>query len=184
MNIFLVRHTKPLVDQGVCYGICDADVSSTFIKEADCIVERLKNIRFKSLYSSPLLRCKKLAERFAPNPEAIIYDALLMELNFGYWEGRLWSDFEQTPEALAWFADYLNVSCPGGESYLELMNRVRGFLYDIVRPSDDNILIISHAGPIRSIYSILSGIDPREALKQKLDYGEILEIRDNNRVKN
>jgi alpha-ribazole phosphatase len=182
MNIYLVRHTKPSVKQGICYGHSNVDVASSFVTEADCIAERLKKIQFKLLYSSPLLRCKKLAERLTLNPEAIIYDARLKELNFGYWEGKLWSEFEQTPETLTWFADYLNVSCPGGESYLELLIRVRDFLNDIVKPSDENILIISHTGPIRSIYSILSGIDPKEALMLKIDYGEILEIRDINQV--
>ena len=45
------------------------------------------------VYSSPLLRCRKLADYLYPNKALL--DSRIMEYNFGDWEGLAWNNIEQ-----------------------------------------------------------------------------------------
>jgi alpha-ribazole phosphatase len=73
-----------------------------------------------------------------------------MELNFGNWEGKYWNDIDQTPEAKAWFADYVNTPAPGGESYAQLIQRCRIFIKELKTSNQKNVCIVTHGGPIRA----------------------------------
>ncbi len=177
MKLYLVRHTKVDCLAGVCYGQSDVDVSITFDVEKSILAGKLQNIEFDKIYSSPLKRCAILAEAFISSPEKVIYDQRLMELNFGKWEGKTWNEIEKSDEAQFWFNDYLNTPCPGGESYGDLLTRVRNFLNGLEKEnSGNNVLIICHGGTIRAFHAIINNVNPQKAFDLKLDYGEVVEI--------
>lgn len=176
MNLFLLRHTRVKIAPGICYGHTDVEPAETFHQEKDVIVKNLEEVQFKIIYSSPLSRCKILAEAIA-GKKPVIYDKRLMELNFGYWEGRSWDEISASGEAEDWFCDYFATACPGGESYQQLLNRVRGFLEDI-HPVEENInvLIVTHGGPIRAIRPLVEGISHIAALQLKIPFGELTKL--------
>ena len=177
MNLYLVRHTKVDISAGICYGQTDVPLLSSFSEEACEIQTKLENIRFTHCFSSPLKRCRKLAETIVSGTLNIRYDNRLKELNFGKWEGKHWNSFHETEEAKKWFNDYLNVACPDGESYRQLLERVRLFLNDLSQlPDDSTVLIVSHGGPIRGILAQIESIDPKEIFEIPVDYGEIKKI--------
>jgi len=92
MKLWLIRHTNVNVAPGICYGQTDVDVAETFENEAQVIKKQIENIEFDKVYSSPLIRCKKLAEYlFNTN---IKYDTRLRELNFGEWEMQAWDKIQ------------------------------------------------------------------------------------------
>ena len=64
MKLYLVRHTKVDCPTGVCYGQSEIDVNGTFEVEKNILTEKLQNIEFEKIYSSPLKRCSILAEAF------------------------------------------------------------------------------------------------------------------------
>ncbi len=176
MILYLVRHTKVSLELGVCYGQTDVDVADTFISELSVILQQLSEIEFSALFSSPLLRCKKLAEKIPFNGD-IIYDERLKELDFGSWELKKWDEIYRQKESKKWFDNYLQVSCPNGESYDDLLRRVSDFLTDLQKINiNGNICIITHGGVIGSIISILKKIEPRQVFKTKIDYGDIIRI--------
>ena len=163
MNITLIRHTAVDVPQGIIYGQSDVELASTFEQEAKEISDQL-NETFDVVYSSPLKRCVQLAKKISTN---ILYDDRLKELNFGNWEGKLWKDIEQTREAKAWFNDYLQVKCPNGESYQDLIERIKSFINEILRNPYENICIVTHSGPIRAFISIINDTDSTKIFNQK-----------------
>jgi len=84
MEIYLIRHTTPAIAKGICYGQTDLDVTDSFEAEVMSIKEHLpKNIQ--AVYSSPLQRCRKLAEAIFPKHPVQLFDDL-MELNCGDWK--------------------------------------------------------------------------------------------------
>ena len=87
MNFFFLRHTSLNVSQETFYGQTDLDVSKNFEAELEKIKIKLikENVNPKKLkvYSSPLMRCKKLAKCISNN---IVFDNRIMELNLGDWE--------------------------------------------------------------------------------------------------
>lgn len=146
MALTLVRHTRPAVDPGVCYGRTDLDVASSFPEEARSVLENLPVP--DALVSSPLLRCRTLAERlgtaFDLRPA---YDDRLQELDFGTWEGRRWAEIARA-ELDAWANDVRYARPHGGESVHEMTARVDEALAEL-RARDGSCVVVTHAGVIR-----------------------------------
>jgi alpha-ribazole phosphatase len=175
MRLYLVRHTKVDTPSGWCYGQTDVGLFNTFQSERDAIISELDKVEFKQIYSSPLKRCALLAEHISGGN--IKYDDRLMELDFGDWENRSWRDFENSPEAKLRLIDYVNIACPGGESYSDLLDRVEDFLDDLRgKYSDGNVLIVTHSGIIRAFYSLINRVKPHISFELNVDYGQISEI--------
>lgn len=183
MKLFLVRHTTVENLKDICYGQSDIGLAQTFENEKSVIMQNLQDIEFEKIYSSPLKRCSILAKSLTSNPNEIVFDQRLMELNFGKWEGKSWTEIEKTEEAKSWFNDYLNTSCPDGESYADLIKRIQNFISDLKdNKSNDNILIVCHGGVIRAFYSIINKLHPQKTFGLKLDYGQIVEIEINEKA--
>lgn len=177
MNLTLVRHTSVNVLPGICYGHTDVDVAHTFEHEKSKVLNSIGAIHFNKIFSSPLIRCQKLANALF-STEKIIMDNRLKELNFGHWEGVSWDKIEQTDEARWWFEDYISRPCPGGESYNDLIFRVSAFINDLKTncSTNDNLLIITHGGVIRVILSHIRGVPPLDVFNIKVEYGGVFKL--------
>jgi len=177
MKIFLVRHTKPAIPEGICYGQTDIDIKDSISLEREAIQKRLVNANISKTFSSPLIRCAKLARSFVPLYGPIVYDDRLMEFNFGDWEMKPWAEIEKEPTVKNWYKDYINTPVPGGESFTDLMERVRAFCLDIQSdPENQEILVICHGGVIRAFDIILNGTEPLRAFDPFIGFGSVTEI--------
>lgn len=171
MEIYLIRHTTPEIEKGICYGQTDIPLASSFENE---IVEILKKYSFPRdefiVYSSPLQRCKLLAEKLFNS--TIQYDKRLMELNFGDWELQKWDNINEI-DLNYWMKDFVNVSCPNGESYVNLYDRVLQFIQSLNFNSTKKIAIITHAGVIRAFLAAYHKTDLKDSFMYNVGYGEI-----------
>jgi alpha-ribazole phosphatase len=174
-QIYLVRHTKVDVPSGICYGSSDVPLAPSFLIEAKKVSEQIQGIPFDTVYSSPLSRCTQLANILSP--EEYITDPRLVELNFGAWEGQPWDNIFQHPFGKEWMDNYLELPCPGGESYHDLHHRVTSFISAL--DHNKNTLIISHAGVIMVFLSICKKIPLRELFDLKVTYGSVWQISSN-----
>ena len=173
MEIYLIRHTTPDVVKGTCYGQADLDIVESFLEEASIIKQHLpKNIQ--QVYSSPLQRCKKLAEYLFPQHTLQMHDDL-KEISCGEWELKLWNDIPQEI-LMPWMNDFVNVRIPGGESYLDLFDRtVKRF--NSITNKELPAAIVSHGGVIRSILSHLTKTPLLESFNEfKLNYGCVIRL--------
>ncbi len=174
MTLHLIRHTRVNVAPGICYGQTDVALQASFPEEAVAVQAKLEGVHLTHGFSSPLTRCRRLAERLVPAALPLAYDDRLKELNFGHWEGRPWCEFEQTPEARLWFDDYLHTPCPGGESYQALLARIQAFLDDLKSlPDAASVLIVSHGGPIRALLVCLGMAAPEKLFDIQVDCGTV-----------
>ena len=130
------------------------------------------------LYSSPLQRCVILAKHIQEKIKvaSITEDSRLMEMNFGDWELKNWDDIPQ--EALTpWMTDFVNVRVPNGESFIDLNERVMDFLQnEVSKTTDKPLIVVAHAGVIRSILCKINNLPLQEAFKSKLDFGAVVRI--------
>lgn len=171
MKLTLIRHTSVKVPQGMIYGHTDVELNNTFPEEVEILSQNIEKY-YDIVYSSPLLRCKKLAQIIS---DQVITDNRLKELNFGSWEGKFWKDIDQSPEAQRWFQEYITTPCPAGESYQELLNRIQAFFKEILQShKGQNICIVTHGGPIRAFISILEKVSPEQALERTINYGQVV----------
>ncbi|MFH6987410.1 alpha-ribazole phosphatase [Flavobacterium collinsii] len=176
MEVYLVRHTETTCEKGICYGQSDVDLAAPFETIFDEIVSQLPSEAL--LFSSPLKRCLVLAEyiQSKTNPISFIKDDRLMEMNFGDWELKNW---EAIPleQLNPWMEDFVTTQVPNGESFTALHERVVAFLSEhILNPKNTPVVIVSHAGVIRSILCHQSTLPLKDAFNNKVAFGQVIKI--------
>jgi len=171
MEIYLIRHTTPVLTPGLIYGRTELLLCETFMQELNIIKEKLPN-DFDIVYSSPALRCTELAREITPDFQT---DHRLTELNFGDWEGKTWGTVNQTDLQL-WMDDFVNVCVPGGESMVQMNDRVKEFWQELTAKSEHKVALVTHAGVIRLILSIVREIALDKVFEIKVDYGEVIVV--------
>ncbi|WP_433813445.1 alpha-ribazole phosphatase [Flavobacterium johnsoniae] len=175
MEIYLVRHTETICEKGICYGQSDVDIAAPFDEIFDRIISELPSQAL--IFSSPLKRCSILAKHIQKNTNAISYqeDDRLKEMNFGDWELKPWNEIP--PEELnPWMEDFVNIPVSNGESFTELHSRVGGFLTEQISDLKHPVIIVAHAGIIRSILCHQTSLPLKEAFQNKVDFGEVIRI--------
>ena len=172
MKIIFIRHTKVDAPDGYCYGQMDVPLAKSFVDEANQIQKNITNHKVDAIYSSPLSRCRILAQTLFFSKE-IIFDNRLKEMHFGNWEGMYWNDIEKTDEAKKWFTDYINLPCPKGESFIQMQARIQDFLEDLKSFNYNSVAIVSHSGCFRAFLKILNSMPDDELFKRKIDFGHV-----------
>jgi alpha-ribazole phosphatase len=114
------------------------------------IVAELSAFRGARVWSSPLTRCRRLAEALTPHP---ILDDRLLELSFGDWEGVLWDDVPRA-DLDRWALDLYGFAAPGGETGASLIARVTAFWRDL---GEGSHIVVSHGGPLRVLIALAEG---------------------------
>lgn len=176
MEIYLVRHTETVCKKGVCYGQSDVDLVEPFDLVFEKILSQLPSEAI--IFSSPLKRCVILAEYLEKNIKTISFEKeeRLMEMNFGDWELKNWNNIPQE-ELNPWMEDFVNIKVSNGESFVELHQRVGDFLSDQTSKNIANpIIIVAHAGVIRSILCHQTSLPLKDAFNNKVDFGQVIKI--------
>ncbi|MGL1889791.1 MAG: alpha-ribazole phosphatase [Reichenbachiella sp.] len=168
MEIYLIRHTTPDIEKGICYGQSDIPLTDSFVNESVALKEHLPD-DFDLVLSSPLIRCTSLA-----NSISTVYntDDRLKELSFGDWELKPWNSIPQK-EMTPWMSDFVTTPPPNGESYQDLSIRLKELMEELKLKQYDTVAIISHAGPIRAMIANTIGLPLKDSFKLQIDYGSI-----------
>lgn len=172
-EIYLIRHTTPDIAKGICYGQTDLDVVQSFAEEVELTRPHLP-AGIRTVYSSPLQRCSKLASALFPSHDIQFNDAL-KELDCGTWEMQAWDEISKA-EMDPWLKDFVNMTVPGGESYTSMHERVlRCFTEIIQKPSP--AVIVAHGGVLRSILAHVTATPLKESFDIfSLHYGCVIKI--------
>ncbi len=173
-RLWLVRHPRPAVPAGLCYGASDVPIEDAHLLELlDALPARLP--RDAAVYSSPLSRCLRLARALHGagfgHPKV---DERLREMDFGRWEGRIWSELPRA-EIDAWRDDIERYVPPGGESVADLAARGLDFVATLPHPHD--AIVVTHAGVIQTLTRGLRGQPMTNFGGTPVDYGEVVALR-------
>lgn len=179
MEVYLIRHTETALGMGFCYGHSNVPLRRPFLQTFGKIVNSLK-FDNPILYTSPLDRCKQLANHFRINNETIqetYFDDRLKEINFGNWESKEWNNIDQN-DLEEWMADFVNYKIPNGESFMGLYDRVNSFINNelLTKNYKTPVIIITHAGVIRSFLCKILGLPLKNAFKISVDYSSVTKL--------
>jgi alpha-ribazole phosphatase/probable phosphoglycerate mutase len=156
-TLYLIRHGETEGSEEKRYkGTIDVPLSENgkrqILKSAEFIGQKLNSVgaRMNAVYSSNLVRASKSAELIAGHLglKATV-DADLRERDFGLWEGMSFEeiDKEYPDDFRAWAKNPLRFSPMGGESTLEVKERVIGALKKILdRHAGETIAVVGHGG--------------------------------------
>jgi alpha-ribazole phosphatase len=172
-KLFLIRHgTTRLHANDRFWGKTDVPLSSIGLRQAVFLRDRLATEKIHAIYSSTSSRALNTAEIIATGHKASVTTCKeLCECNFGYVEGLTFKEIQDLYPALAEeLSNWKAVTFPGGESLAQLNERVKTFLprLENLKPSD-NVIIVSHGGPIRLLICNLLGIDPAHWQQMRID---------------
>lgn len=167
MRLFLIRHPPPAVAPGTCYGISDPDLAGDVGRWADGLRPLLPAA--VPLFSSPLRRCRRLAEALDPAARA---DPRLREMNFGSWELKPWHEIPRA-QIDAWAAAPLHYAPPHGESVQAVRARALDFLKERLSEGSAECAAVTHAGIIRILTGHLRRLPQSEWLALRVGHGEL-----------
>ncbi len=166
---FIMRHGESIFNtKNVINHIANDEngLSEAGMNQIQAATEALKEAGITHIYTSPLPRTRKTAERVVEalglSPDAIVEDERLREVNFGEFEGKTIDEYH------AHFANTLerfSKTPVGGENWHEVKVRMTACLYDIEHAhAHANVLIVSHAGPLRILLAGALGMSDEEAV--------------------
>jgi alpha-ribazole phosphatase len=167
-----VRHAPVRGDGGNIYGQEDiaCDTSDTEVFEA--VAKILP--RNAVWYASNLQRTHQTAEAIwaagFPKPAGMTKEAAFAEQHLGQWQGMNRAAFlASRPAGSHWFAD-IGEPAPGGESFMDLYNRVRGVIERInAEHAGRDLIAVAHGGSIKAAIGFALGEQPEKGLAFDID---------------
>ncbi|MEO0623050.1 MAG: histidine phosphatase family protein [Pseudomonadota bacterium] len=170
MRRLWLRHPRPAVRPGTCYGRLDVAEGQGAAAETAAALTATPVTTL--VLASPARRCRRLAERLAARDGVPLrFDPRLLELDFGRWEGRAWDAIPRS-ESDPWAEDPWHRAPPGGERFADLYDRVAAAL----DAAPCGTALVCHAGPIRAARMILGGETFEAAFARPVPYATPLEL--------
>ncbi len=182
-KIFLVRHgeTDWHLEHRIL-GRTNKSLNAHGREQGQLIAQRFAGETLAALYVSPIQRCREtiaaLAEQTGMEP--MVLDGL-MEVDFGEWDGRKSADImAESPDLLRqWLLNPSTLRIPGGENMAEVHNRVVEALNFILprHDAEQNIVVVSHGGPIRMAVCEVLGIHVDRMLRLEVDLASVTTLK-------
>ncbi len=189
MEIYLTRHgTTKWNEARIMQGWKDSDLTEEGIDHAKKLGMRLSSVDFDIIYSSHQSRALETAKliRGIRDIEILSHPGL-REMSYGRWEGMTLEDINKVyPEELFIYInrpkDYVPVD-ENGETYVDLIKRVQGFLEDLRRKNLNRVLLVTHGIPLKVLIMISKDLSHEDFAKLPIYKGtalSIIEERDGN----
>ena len=164
MRLWLSRHGQTEWNVERRYqGYGDSGLTVKGQQEARCLGQRLAATPIDMVYTSDLERAWRTAElAMAGRNIPIVRDSAWREVQYGAWEGLTRAEVKARYPAL-WrqrVTDKAAVTPPGGESLLQLQQRVLSALTALWRAhSQQSVLVVTHSGPLFVLACWLRAMD-------------------------
>ena len=155
MSVFyLIRHgTNDLVGHTLAGWMAGVHLNMEGQNQARVLAERLAQVHFSRIISSPLERAMETALPLAKAQGVQIQsDAMFGEVQFGDWTGRTVKELSSDPAWIQWNKFRSAARIPNGESMLEVQTRAVNGIIKLHREfPDETIGIVSHGDVIRAM---------------------------------
>lgn len=185
VTVYLTRHGETRWNiENRLQGSMDSPLTEKGIRQASLLGERLKDIDFQAIYSSPSERAIQTARYITLEKHAPIHTVEdLKEINFGDWEGKTKEEIVLNHDI-----EYQNFwTCPhtynhiphNGEGLSDFKQRVERAVRKLISENDNkNVLIVTHAVVIRAIMAFTMNIPTEIMWDPPFIHGTSLTILD------
>ena len=173
MKIYIVRHGEVPHNVLKQYNNENEDLNENGIRQANELKEKIKNINYDIIISSPLLRAKHTAQIINVNNKKILINDKLKERNPGDLSGK--------PLTVTNRDEYWNynttIKYGTSENIREFFKRIYNFLDDLKKEDYESVLIVAHSGVSKAFNGYFEGIKDGMFLDRGLKNCEIKEYR-------
>lgn len=162
MDIVFETHATSLDNEaGRASGWQDVDLSPAGVAQAAQLGARYAGVDLAAVYTSDQRRAIRTAALAFGGVPAAIADPRLRECDYGEMTGRPTAAIDAEREAR------IDAPFPGGESYADVVARVRAWLAEAsARAPDGTVLVIGHRATWYALEHLLAGRPLREAIVQ------------------
>lgn len=172
MKVHVIRHAQTDTNKQGIIGDIEEDINETGIMQCHEAAQKIKDMDFDLIISSPATRTKHVTELINVNNLPVIYDDRLIERDIGKYEGCVYKDIDAFDFWNYYPKRYLDL-----ESMKTVCERVDDFIRFIQEKySDKKLLIVTHAGTALGFYCNEHGI-PEDGDLSKFGQGNC-EIRE------
>lgn len=171
MKVYIVRHGQVPHNALNQYNATNEDLTELGINQAKELRDKIKNMKFDVIISSPLIRAKHTAEIININNTKTIYDERIRERDCGDLSGK---PLEVTNREEYW--NYNTAIKYGTSENIKLFfERVYNFLDDLKTKNHLTVLIVAHSGVSKAFSGYFDGINDGIFLSRGLKNCEIKE---------
>lgn len=164
MKIYVVRHGETPHNVIRKYNTGDEDLTETGIKQAEELREKIKDIHFDIVISSPLLRATHTEYILTNYDSSIITDERLKERSCGTLSGQ---SLDVTNREEYWNY-YSNIQYGINESMPDFFKRVYSFIDELKTKDYNSVLIVAHSGVSKAFSGYFEGIQDGKFLNRGL----------------
>lgn len=168
MKVYFLRHgrTEWNAKHRIQGSNKDIDLDEEGVRQVESVAEGFCRaaLKFDRVYSSPYRRAMHTAEIVCDRiGAAIIPDDRVHEINFGEYEGTPFFEAGFLDDNIrAAFEDPCRYVPRGGETYAQVLDRVRNFLDRELKRLEstcDNVLVVAHGGVLHAVITVILGLD-------------------------
>lgn len=127
-------------------GRIEVQLNEEGLRHASQAADFLKDVKLTKIYYSKITRAKQTADAvFSNHKDAkFIEEPLMIDISWGDWEGKTYQeafgdekggDFSNAPQKL---------SIPNGESFYQVLDRIKKFFDRVLDSDEDNICVVTH----------------------------------------
>ena len=159
MKIYVTRHGQTdLNAKKLMQGRSDIPLNETGRAQARAAKEKIGDIKFDAVYSSPLCRAVETASIIGDVPvDRIITDERIIEADFGIYEAKPYGRVG-IPMTLYWTCPEIFPAPKTAETTAQMIERVRSFFHELEKEDYENVLVACHGGIIRVIRGYLEDV--------------------------
>lgn len=178
MRLFLVRHAQTAWNlQRRAQGHRDEPLDELGHEQARALAASGRILGIERVWSSDLCRCTQTARPLAASLGLqVLTDPRLRERSFGEWEGRNYSEVKSDLIRLAPQGNELAMRPPGGESTLDVWERLDPVLADLSVLTESTALF-SHGGTTSLLMAKLLGAPPEASRSFRFPNCGVAEFR-------
>ena len=167
-----VRHAPVREDNGRIYGQKDlgCDTSDGVVFQAVAKILPRNAVWVASTFKRTHQTAAAIWAAGFPKPEKMPHEADLAEQHLGEFQGMDRATFVASrPFGNNWFGP-IDEPTPGGESFMDLYNRVRGAIERItIAQSGRDVIAVAHGGTIKAAVGLALGDQPGKGLAFDID---------------
>ncbi len=176
MMITLVRHGEVENRYINCYnGHIDIGLSRTGYDQAYALARHFEGNSFDAVYCSDLIRARETLKPIKIDVEPTFTDQI-REKSWGRHEGKTFDEIMMMElQGYESFDQWLGLL--DGEDFSTYTVRIKHF-FTVYLPAQgyQNVLVVTHAGVIRSLVGIVKDISIEEAFGEHLGYGNYITL--------
>ena len=159
IRIYIIRHGETESNtRAACIGSTDVPLNEVGKGQAETLCAKLDELCPDVVYVSPLSRAAYPIMPYSTrHPDIpVITEPALRERSFGEWEDMSFEEIRaEDPERYKeWQSDFIGYAVPGGESSMQVQQRVNEFIDELLKRGDGKTyFLVTHLGTARHLLS-------------------------------